>query len=84
MSFSLVTQAEKLRSLNSAKADFQAEIYKNIAKLGFDPDTYDMSTWNFDPVASSIDDDPGYGMKSSITSGLARIASIDAKIAELS
>jgi hypothetical protein len=43
-----------------------------------------MSTWNFDPVASSIDDDPGYGMKSSITSGLARIASIDAKIAELS
>jgi hypothetical protein len=84
MSFSLITQAEKVRSLNSAKADFQSEIYRNIAKLGFDPDTYNMSTWNFDPASSSTDDDSGYGMKCSITTALERIATIDAKIAELS
>jgi hypothetical protein len=73
-----------VRSLNSAKADFQSEIYRNIAKLGFDPDTYNMSTWNFDPASSSTDDDSGYGMKCSITTALERIATIDAKIAELS
>ena len=43
-----------------------------------------MSTWNFDPASSSTDDDSNYGIKCSITTALERIATIDAKIAELS
>jgi len=84
MSFSLVTTEEKLRNLNTAKADFQVEIYKNITKLGLDPDTYNMATWNFDPESSSIEEDSEYRLKCSITTALERIVHIDAKIAELS
>jgi hypothetical protein len=84
MSFSLVTQAEKMRILNAAKAEFQAEIYKNITKLGHNPDTYDISTWSFDPDASSGEDDPEFQLKRSVTIAVGRLALIDGKIAELS
>ena len=84
MSFSLVTTEEKLKSLNAAKADFQVEIYKNITKLGLDPDTYNMATWNFNPESSSIEEDPEYRLKCSITTALERLVHVNAKIAELS
>jgi len=84
MSFSLVTQEEKLRTLKAAKAEFQAETYKNIAKLGHNPDTYDLSTWNFDPTATSPEDDADYMIKRSITNAIGRLALITEKIAELS
>ena len=84
MSFSSVTQAEKLRILSAAQAEFQAEIYKNIAKLGHNPDTYDISTWSFDPATSSGEDDPEFMLKRSVTIAVGRLALIDGKIAELS
>ena len=84
MSISLVTTEEKLKSLNAAKADFQVEIYKNITKLGLDPDTYNMATWNFNPESSSIEEDPEYRLKCSITTALERLVHVNAKIAELS
>jgi hypothetical protein len=84
MSFSLVTTEEKLKNLNAAKADFQVEIYKNLTKLGFNPDTYNVAAWNFDPASSSEVADSEYRLKCSITTALERIVHIDAKIAELS
>ena len=84
MSFSLVTQAEKLRILNAAKAEFQAEIWKHIAKLGHNPDTYDMSTWNFDPASTTGEEDAEYMLKRNVTIAVSRLAIIDEKIAELS
>ena len=84
MSFSLVTLEQKIRILNSAKAEFQGEIYKCIAKLGHNPETYNISTWNFDAASVAPEDDAEYNIKSSITNALARITHIDARIAELS
>jgi hypothetical protein len=84
MSFSLVTLEEKLRALNTAKAEFQAEIWKNLAKLGHNPDTFDMSTWSFDASAVQPEDDAEYHIKKSVSIAVSRLASIDTKIAELS
>ena len=84
MSFSLVTQAEKLRILNAAKAEFQAETWKNVAKLGHNPDTYDMSTWSFDASAVEPEDDAEYHIKKSVSIAVSRLAHLEQKIAELS
>jgi hypothetical protein len=83
MSFPLVTAADKLRTLNHAKAEFQTEIYKNITKLGHDADTYDITTWDFDPEATNDEVDPDFHIKRAITIALERIVLIDSKIADL-
>jgi hypothetical protein len=84
MSFPLVTTAEKLRVLNHAKAEFQTEIYKNISKLGLDAESYDVSTWDFDPEATPDEVDPDFHIKRAVTVSLERIVLIDSKIANLS
>ena len=84
MSFSLVTLEDKSRILNAAKAEFQAEVWKHLAKLGHDPDTYDISTWSFDADAVEPDSDPEYHSKKSISLIISRLANVEQKIAELS
>jgi hypothetical protein len=84
MSFSLVTLEDKSRILNAAKAEFQAEVWKHLAKLGHDPDTYDISTWSFDADAVEPDSDPEYQSKKSISLIISRLANVEQKIAELS
>lgn len=80
MSFSLVTQSEKLRILNSAKAEFEAELWKSLAKLGHNPDTYNISIWTY----TTNPDDPENGVKCNISLVISRLATIEQKIAELS
>jgi hypothetical protein len=84
MSFSLVPTADKIRTLNTAKLEILTEIYKNIAKLGHNPDTYELSSWSFDPSASTPEEDEDYMLKVSIASAIGRLAFISAKLAELS
>lgn len=84
MSFSLVTTEEKLRALNAAKAEFQAETWKNLAKLGHNPDTYDMATWSFDADAVEPESDSEYHIKKTVSLAVSRLAHIEQKIADLS
>jgi len=84
MSFSLVTLEEKLRALNTAKAEFQAETWKNLAKLGHNPDTFDMSTWSFDASAVEPESDEEYFIKKSVSLAVSRLAHVEQKIADLS
>lgn len=84
MAFSSINAAEKIKVLELAKKELEAELYKNLGKLGHDPDTYALSSWNFNPSSTTPEDEPDYHTKKAITDNKARITALTAKIAELS
>jgi hypothetical protein len=84
MAFSSMSSAEKIKVLQLAKKEVEAELYKNLGKLGYDPDTYALSSWNFDSESTTPEEEPDYHTKKAITAAKARTTALAAKIAQLS
>lgn len=84
ITFPALDSAEKVKVLTSALKELSSEIYKNLSKLGHDPDTYSWSSWNFDPLSTNLEDDPDYHTKKALTIDISRASLMSAKITELS
>lgn len=84
MAFSSMSLAEKVKALELAKKEVEEELYKNLGKLGYDPDTYPLSGWNFDSESITPEEDGDYHTKKAITAGKARSEILATKIAQLS
>ena len=82
--FSGIPEEEKVKILEKAKSEIEAELYKNLARLGHDPDTYNTSNWNFNPSSTTPEVEPDYHTKAAITSAKSRITALNAKLAQLS
>lgn len=84
MVFSSITTMEKIKALELAKKELEVEVYRLLGKLGYDPDSYALSGWNFDPESTNPDDERDYHIKKIITDNKERISILSAKIAKLS
>jgi hypothetical protein len=83
MAFTSVNNTDKSLALNAAKAEFERDLYKNLTRLGYDPDTYDINSFSFDPDASSEETDPDYNVKKYVALLISRVQMVYAKIADL-
>jgi hypothetical protein len=83
MAFLSITNADKSIALNAAKAEFERDLYKNLSRLGYDPDTYDINSFSFDPDASSEEEDADYNTKKLVKLLITRLQSVNEKISNL-
>lgn len=83
MAFTTVNSADKSIALTAAKAEFERDLYKNLARLGYDPDTYDINSFSFDPEASAEDTDPDYNTKKYVALLIERVQLVNEKLADL-
>lgn len=83
MSFSSVPNSEKLNALSAALVDLRTQLYNVVARLGVDPDSYDLSAFVFDPN-SNEDSDEQFLIKRQMHAVLQRIQIIESKINQLS
>lgn len=82
--FSIIEKKEKIKILQLVKKEIEEELYKHLAKLGHDPDTYSLSSWNFDSSSTQPDEDSEYHTKNAVTVAKTRLDTVNAKIVELS
>jgi hypothetical protein len=75
MEFELSTE-QKIISLNSVKTQVTNEMFGIILHLGFDPDTFDSSSWEHDANPT--------GNEARLLSLISTLTMVDAKIAALS
>lgn len=83
MSFSSIPNSEKLNALNVALIDLKSDLYKSIARLGVDPDSYNLAEFSFD-VNSAEDSDEHFHVKRHMHALMQRINIIESKIQQLS
>lgn len=83
MAFTNISKSDKLIALNAAKVEFERDLYKNLIRLGVDADSYDISSFSFDPEASSEDTDPEYNIKKLIAGTIEKLAVTNEKISNL-
>lgn len=83
MAFLSVTKEDKSIALNAAKIEFERDLYKNLSRLGYDPDTYDVNSFSFDPDASSEEDNPDYNTQKLVQLLITRLKSVNEKISNL-
>lgn len=55
MEFNLTAQ-KKVKALNALKDALHSELYTILVMLGYNPDTFDMDTWEPDEVVTSGED----------------------------
>jgi hypothetical protein len=72
-----LTDAQKLMALNSVKNGIQTDIYTQLIRMGFDPDTYDPSADN-DVIDSFV------GERTRVNTLISSLELIESKITELS
>jgi hypothetical protein len=72
-----LTNAQKIAALNSVKSGIQTDIYSQLIRMGFDPDTYEPSADN-DVIDSFV------GERTRVNALIASLALIESKITELS
>jgi hypothetical protein len=72
-----LTGEQKLMALNSVKSGIQTDIYTQLIRMGFDPDTYEPSADN-DVIDSFV------GERTRVNALIASLDLIESKIAELS
>jgi hypothetical protein len=81
MTFASISKDDKSSLLSAAKVDFEKDLYKSLVQLGVDPDSYDLSTFEFDENGYLVDDD--YQIKKHISALISRINKVNIKIAAL-
>lgn len=72
-----LTNEQKVAALNSVKNSIQSDIYTQLIRMGFDPDTYDASVEN-EVVDSFV------GERNRVNTLIASLTLIESKLAELS
>jgi|APGre2960657404_1045060.scaffolds.fasta_scaffold00764_4 hypothetical protein len=72
-----LTDAQKLMALNSVKNGIQTDIYTQLIRMGFDPDTYEPSADN-DVIDSFV------GERTRVNTLISSLELIESKITELS
>ena len=83
MSFSSVSNSEKKTAIQGALVDLNRTLYKLVSQLGVDPDAWNKNAFSFDP-SSSDEVDPEFHIKKQIDATLAKMATLEAKIEQLS
>jgi hypothetical protein len=85
MGYLSVSREEKLMALNAAKVEFERDLYKTIVRLGSDPDTFDLATFQFDEDAMTEEEieSPDFKINQHIDMLISRLSAVNAKIAEL-
>lgn len=78
-----VSREEKLVALSAAKVEYERDLYKTIMKLGYDPDTYDITGFSFNPDIPLEEQDADYLLQKHADMVIQRLEKISAKIAEL-
>lgn len=78
-----LSREEKLNALAAAKEEFEKDLYKTIAKLGFDPDTYNLDNFQFEQIDDIKEQQEDYRLEQHMDMLIQRLAKISAKIAEL-
>ena len=82
--FSVLEKEEKIKILQFVEKEIYTELYKNLSKLGYDPEVYPLNTWNFDEDSVEPGEDPEYHTKKAVTIAKSRLETIAARIVELS
>lgn len=77
-----ISREEKLVQLDSAKLDIHRELYRTIAKLGLNPDTYDLDDFDFDANVALDQQDDDFLLRKHTDRLLKRLNLISAIIAE--
>ena len=72
-----LTNEQKITALNSVKSGVKTDIYTQLIRMGFDPDTYDSSADN-DVIDSFV------GERTRVNALIASLVLIESKITELS
>lgn len=72
-----LTDGQKLMALNSVKNSIQTDIYTQLIRMGFDPDTYEPSADN-DVIDSFV------GERTRVNTLISSLELIESKITELS
>lgn len=72
-----LTNEQKVVALNSVKNSIQTDIYTQLIRMGFDPDTYDALVEN-EVVDSFV------GERNRVNTLIASLTLIESKLAELS
>ena len=72
-----LTSEQKVMALNSVKNSIQTDIYTQLIRMGFDPDTYE-------PLADNEVVDSFIGERTRVNTLIASLALIESKLAELS
>ena len=85
MAYLSVPKEAKQAALNTAKAEFERDLYKAIARLGLDPDTFDLDSFEFNEEAMTKEEieNPDFVIKKQISIIISRIGIINNKIAAL-
>ncbi|MEY4333123.1 MAG: hypothetical protein RLZZ196_1861 [Bacteroidota bacterium] len=85
MAYLSVSREEKEIALNAAKVEFERDLYKTVIRLGLDPDTFDLTTFQFDEESMSEEEiaSPDFKIKQHIDMIISRLNIINSKIAEL-
>jgi hypothetical protein len=85
MGYLSVSRDEKQIALNAAKVEFERDLYKTIIRLGLDPDTFDLTTFEFDEDVMTEEEiaSPDFKIKQHIDMVISRLGIINNKIAEL-
>jgi hypothetical protein len=83
MTSTSLSKEEKLNALVAAKLDYERDLYKTIAKLGYDPDTYNLDNFEFEEIDALEEQHEDYRLEQHLDMLLQRLTKISAKIAEL-
>lgn len=78
-----IQRQDKINALETAKIEFEADLYKTLAKLGLDPDTYNVDNFDFDENVPPDKQEIDYLLQKHANMLIERLAKIRTKLAEV-
>lgn len=83
MSLTSISNADKKTILNTAKKEVEAEVYKNLAKLGYDAEVFEIADWTFDAEAEETQLAPDFSLRKYTDSVISALNKINTKLSQL-
>ena len=84
MSFSSLSNAEKIAATRIAIQRVESSIYRAVSELGIDPDTFDMNTFEIGDEMIGDAPNPDFGSRKQIAAEIARLDILNQKLQQLS
>jgi hypothetical protein len=83
MSFSSLSNSEKLLAAQIALKNIETNVYRLVSEIGLDPDTFNMNTYSYDESEENEDLFDSQ-KKKNLVAELAKVATLKQKIEQLS
>ncbi len=83
MSLTSISNADKKNILTTAKKEVEAEVYKNLVKLGYDAEVFQIADWTFDPESEETQLAPDFVLRKYTDSVINALNKINTKLSQL-